>query len=246
MCFKMSCSHTFYETNYCTSVCYDCGLEKPAGITPLDGYTTNVPLCNGYSRHHRMYMLLKQLFDPRHYGSPNSEVIAHMLQHGPFQHGNQLLKWLAQLKVKHKQYQNAHYYYAIASPTYVIPDPPCPEKLIVIERTFYKLEQRFSAHTYKSFFSYNWLLRKFLQVENLPFYLQFVKSIKCKKRLKTYETMWIFFTRADRVVATQDVSRSFQTQLVGPLENVGRPHLEQPFCASQWLRNYQSNSDVPA
>ena len=243
MCFKMSCSHTFYETNYCTSVCYDCGLEKPAGITPLDGYTTNVPLCNGYSRHHRMYMLLKQLFDPRHYGSPNSEVIAHVLQHGPFQHGNQLLKWLAQLKVKHKQYQNAHYYYAIASPTYVIPDPPCPEKLIVIERTFYKLEQRFSArtHTYKSFFSYNWLLRKFLQVENLPFYLQFVKSIKCKKRMKMYETMWVFFTRADSVEATQDVSRNFQKQPGALPRNDSPLHPVLQSTLGLLLRNHRSS-----
>ena len=121
----MGCEHTFLETEYCTKVCNTCGLEKPAPIIPCEGYTSNVPLSSGYSRHHRLYTLLKQLFNPRHYGSPNSEVVAHTIKHGPFKHGAELLAWLSKLKVKHKQYQNAHYYYAIASPDYVIPDPQC-------------------------------------------------------------------------------------------------------------------------
>ena len=204
------CKHKFYDTNYCTQICHECGIEKPTGIPPIEGYTTNVPLTNGYSRHNRMNMLLKQLFSPRYYGSPNSQVIARALKHGPFTHGTKLLNWLVTLKVKHKQYQNAHYYFAIASPNYVIPKPPSYEKVHSIEHTFHILEQGFMArnHTYKSFFSYNWLLRKFLQESELGFYLQFVKTIKCKRRMKMYENMWEFFTTP--AVPLPDTSHLFQ------------------------------------
>ena len=245
----MSCVHSFFDTNYSTSVCYSCGLEKLTALTPQEGYTTNVPLTNGYSRHHRMSMLLKQLFDPRHYGSPNSEVIAHTLRHGPFQHGTKLLQWLSKLKVKHKQYQNSHYYFAIASPTYVIPPPPCAAKVHSIEREFAKLEQRFTerSHDYKSFFSYNWLLRKFLQVEKLPFYLQFVKSIKCKKRMKMYETMWDVFKKdapppANSAAIGSDAFRNSQIQPVVLPANDSQRHPALQWTLNLLLRNYQSNS----
>ena len=222
----LGCEHKFYETNYNTRVCYSCGLEKESAIKPTEGYTTNVPLQNCYSRHHRMYMILKQLFNPRHYGCPNSEVVANVLKHGPFSHGTKLLDWLAKLKVKHKQYQNAHYYFAIASPSYVIPDPPPLDIVLKIERSFHKLEQGFCArnHNYKSFFSYNWLLRKFLEDAHLNFYIQFVKKIKCKKRMKMYDTMWGFFTKPppplEGNVATKlGVFRNSQRQLGEPRAN---------------------------
>ena len=158
------CEHNYFETEYCTLVCRVCGVETRTYLKPTEGYTENVPLDPGYSRHHRMKILLKQLFRPQYYGSPNSEVIANALKHGPFEDGTELLKWLSKLQVKHKQYQNAHYYFAIASPGYKFPQPPNVEKVLSIERAFHNLEQRFVSrtHSYKSFFSYNWLLRKLL------------------------------------------------------------------------------------
>jgi hypothetical protein len=233
----LGCEHNFFETNYNTHVCYSCGLEREAAICLEKGYTTNVPLLNCYSRHQRMYMLLNQLFNPRHYGCPNSEVVANILKHGPFSHGTKLLDWLAKLKVKHKQYQNAHYYFAIASSSYVIPDPPPLEIVQNIERSFNKLVQGFRArnHKYKSFFSYNWLLRKFLEKAQLNYYIQFVKKIKCKKRMQMYETMWGFFTKPpphlEGNAATKlGVFRSSQKQLGEPPLNDSQHRLgEQLF-----------------
>lgn len=241
----MCCEHTFFETDYCTIICKSCGLENPSSIAPIEGcYTANVPLFSGYSRHQRMYILLKQLFDPRHYGSPNSEVVAHILKHGPFTHGTELLAWLSKLKVKHKQYQNAHYYFAISSPDYVIPKPPSADKVISIEREFHTLEQRFrtGTHPYKSFFSYNWLLRKFLQEYHLVFYLQFIKKIKCKKRLKTYRTMWCHFKNADSVVTVLDASRTTQKPPGAPLENALRLRRGVQSILGQLLRSHLNNS----
>ena len=113
----MSCvEHSFFDTDYNTRICHRCGLEETTFIRPSEGYTENIPLDPGYSRHTRMSMLLKQLFRPRFFGSPSSEVVFHVLSHGPFFDGVSLLRWLSKIKVKHKQYSNAHYYFAIASP----------------------------------------------------------------------------------------------------------------------------------
>ena len=181
-------------------------------MKPTEGYTENVPLDPGYSRHHRMRILLKQLFTPQYYGTPNSEVIANAIKHGPFEDGTELLNWLSKLQVKHKQYQNSHYYYGIACPKYTFPKPPTVEKILGIERAFHTLEQRFVSrtHSYKSFFSYNWLLRKLISCAGLNFYLQFVKKIKCKKRVELYNTMYDFFMSEGNGPVNSDVSRTNQ------------------------------------
>ena len=171
-----------------------------------------------------MRILLKQLFQPQYYGTPNSEVNAHAIKHGPFANGPELLQWLSKLKVKHKQYQNAHYYYAIACQNYVFPKPPNAEKVLAIERAFHTLEQRFVSrtHSYKSFFSYNWLLRKLLSGAGLEYYLQFVKRIKCKKRNKTYESMWEFFKIEDNAATIEDVFQRTQILPAVLLANVAK------------------------
>ena len=239
----MTCEHIFFDTTYATQVCHRCGIEKTAPITPLNEYTTNVPISTGYSRHHRMYILLKQLFSPRFYGTPNSTVVAHALKHGPFVSGSELLHWLAKLKVRHKKYQNAHYYFARACPAYVIPNPPSQDKVLSIERAFFKLEQRFrgGGHNYKSFFSYNWLLRKLLVEFDLENYLPFVKTIKCKKRMRMYETMWLFFMNLDNVATVKGVSQKIQRPPVEPLENVGRPLQVLQSVERLLIENYLNN-----
>ena len=237
------CTHRFFETDYNTVVCQCCGVERRAALKPTEGYTENVPLDPGYSRHHRMTTLLKQLFRPRFFGSPNSEVTAHALKHGPFKNGDELLLWLAKLKIKHKQYQNAHYYFAIADPNHEIRSPPCASTILKIEREFTQMEQRFMfrTHEYTSFFSYNWLLRKLLDRQECKYYIQFVKPIKCKKRAQTYEAMWDFFTSEDNDVTVVDVSRSFQKLLVEPQARAATLLPALPLCANRLLKNYQNS-----
>ena len=238
------CTHRFFESDYNTIVCQCCGVERRAALKPTEGYTENVPLDPGYSRHHRMSTLLKQLFRPRFFGSPNSEVTAHALKHGPFKNGEELLLWLAKLKVKHKQYQNAHYYFASADPKHEIRTPPCASTILKIERKFTQIEQRFMSrvHEYTSFFSYNWLLRKLLGADGNTFwYIQFVKPIKCKKRAQTYEAMWNFFTSEDSAVTVGDVFQSFQKLPAEPQARVETHLPAPPFCANRWLKNYRNN-----
>lgn len=220
------CNHLFFESNYGTAVCHRCGLESSFGLNPAVGYTDNVPLEHGYSRNHRMATLLKQLFCPQYYGCANSEVVAHALKHGPFVDGQALLNWLMKLRIKQKNYQNCHYYYAISNADYVIPPAPNVEKIRAIEQTFHTMQDRFMewTHAYKSFFSYNWLLRTLLVQENLPFYLQFVKKIKCKKRVLVYEKMWDFFKNAGSVLEVGGASPGIRRPLDALQGSVSKHH----------------------
>ena len=242
------CSHSFFESEYCTKICRSCGLERIHTPKPHEGFTENVPLDHGYSRHHRMNMLLKQLFTPQYYGTPNSEVVANVLMHGPFFDGHDLLDWISRLKVKHKQYQNAHYYFAISNPAYNFHPPPSVETIQAIELSFHRLEHKFTTcnHGYNSFFSYNWLLRKLLRQSNLVFYLQFVKNIKCKKREKVYQKMWDFFMSEDSVEAIPDAFQTNQTRPDVLPARVETPPRAEQFFLDRLLKSYLNRTGFVA
>ena len=212
------CNHDFICSDYNTNICRNCGIETESPLIPSKGYTENMPLELGYSRYNRMNKLLNQLFSPKLYGTPNSRVVFEVIKH-KFAHGNELLKWLSKLAVKNKRYQNAHFYYTIHDPTYKVPQPPSSRTMLAILGHFSKLEQRFEcwSHKYKSFFSYNWLLRYFLKKFKLNTYIQFVKEIKCKKRVALYDTMYSFFMSSDNAVEGVGVSQTCQIQPCEPL-----------------------------
>ena len=206
--------HSFFRSEYATMICRNCGLEEVTSLPPSEGYTENIPLELGYSRYTRMQRLLNQLFLPTRYGSPNSRVVFEVLQQ-EFSDGCELLAWLSKLPLKNKRYQNSHYYFAVHNKTYRVPEPPHVSVIYKILILFSKLERWFETrqHPYKSFFSYNWLLRYFLKTFCLPHYLQFVKQIKCRKRVKMYERMFQDFTISDNVPKGGGVSQMNQTQL---------------------------------
>ena len=211
------CKHLFLNSDYNTLICRVCGVERQCSLVSSQGYTENMPLDLGYSRYNRMSNLLKQLFEPTFYGTPNSRVVYEVLKKN-FASGEELLGWLAKLPIKNKRYQNAHYYFKVHHKPYSVPRPPCQLKIRAMLSLFTKLEHRFDSrvHPFKSFLSYNWLLRQFLEQFKLGGYLQFVKQIKCPKRVALYESMYNFFTSADSAAADEDVFQMNQTPLVGP------------------------------
>jgi hypothetical protein len=242
------CQHSYFETDYNTLVCRNCGLEIQTDLKSDVGYTDNVPLETGYSRSNRMKMLLRQLFQPQMYGCPNSEVSAHAIQHGPFTNGTTLLGWLAQLKVKHKQYQNTHFYFAISDKSYRIPPKPCHEKINGIMKEFQAMETLFQwrKHNYTSFFSYNWLLRKLLVKWTLCYYIPFVKQIKCKKRQAQYERMWDFFMTSNSAVTAMDASQTIQIPPALLPAHVLRNRQVERSILSLLTRNYLSRKGAVA
>ena len=121
------CQHSFILSDYNTQICTHCGREIRSSLIPSQGYTENMPLEIGYSRYNRMYALLHQLFEPHKYGRANSQVVYEVMKQ-TFDNGRELLHWLSKQSIKNKRYQNAHFYFAIHKP-YIIPPPPCTQKI---------------------------------------------------------------------------------------------------------------------
>ena len=189
------CSHPkWFATDYGTRVCKQCGYEVKIGLPTSDMYTTNCPLVVGYSRNSRVKCILEQLFEPFMYGKPCQEIV-YIIKRDKlrFESGKDLHEWLNNQTVKNKKYTCCHYYFAIANHCwYKVPPPPSKDRLLVVLRAFHTLESLFNGteHPFKSFFSYNWLLRKLLLNCQLEHYVQFIKPIKCKGRRQMYLKMF--------------------------------------------------------
>ena len=181
------------ETEYGTVICRECGLERKIGLPSLDCYTTNSPLHVGYYRVSRVKNILDQLFQPQIYCYPSSEVLYHIYASKlSVADGVELLTWLRKLPLKNKKYNAAHYYYMFSNRDYKIPNPPPREVFFKILREFYTVESIYRSQHRRntSFFSYNWLIRKLLTNNNLDYYIQFLKPIKCKHRRAQYQKMY--------------------------------------------------------
>ena len=236
------CNHLFLNSDYNTLICGVCGLGRQCSLVSSQGYTENMPLDLGYSRYNRMANLLKQLFEPTLHGTPNSRVVYEVLQQ-KFTNGGELLRWLSKLPVKNKRYQNAHYYFTVHQKPYNVPTPPCKRTIRAMLSLFIKLEHRFDGwvHPYKSFFSYNWLLRQFLEEFKLEGYLQFVKQIKCAKRVALYESMYTFFTSADNAAIDVGAFQRNQKQLYEPQGGVYSYPQGRQYVLGQLAKNYLNN-----
>ena len=182
-----------FVTDYGTRVCKQCGSEERIGLPTSDQYTTNCPLIVGYSRNTRVKSILEQLFEPFLFGKPCQKIVYIIKRYKlRFESGTHLHEWLNTQTVKNKKYTCCHYYFAIANSSYKVPPPPSKDLLWIVLRAFYSLESKFNnmEHPYKSFFSYNWLLRKLLTNCELVQYVQFIKPIKCKGRRRMYLKMF--------------------------------------------------------
>ena len=237
------CCHEYLSSDYNTLICAICGIETACALVQSQGYTENMPLDIGYSRYNRMSALLNQLFQPTMYGHPNSRVVYEVLRQ-TFENGSELLKWLSTLPIKNKRYQNAHYYFLIHK-EYQIPNPPNKSTVNSILSLFSRLEHRFDSwsHSYKSFFSYNWLLRRFLKEFKLEKYIQFVKQIKCKKRVAIYEIMYTYFMCLDNAGVNADVFQKNQTTPSLLLDDVHSFLLQRLSFLSRITKNRQDRME---
>ena len=239
----MNCTHeTFFCSDYGTRICQTCGSEKTCGLPTSDQYTTNCPLVVGYSRNARVKSILEKLFMPYKYGNPCQEIV-YIIKRDQltFVTGMDLHHWLNSVPIKQKKYTCCHYYYAIANKHYDIPPPPCQDLTRKVLRKFNCLEMQFNStrHPYKSFFSYNWLLRRLLMMFHLEHYVQFIKPIKCSGRRRMYSRMFSTFIQSQP---------SSCTRVKDPARVLSSP--QQPFSlqdyAYQSLRQLSSGVSDPS
>ena len=212
----MICSHKLVVvTDYNTQICTCCGIETQVCIVPQLSYGNSSPLVLGYSRGARFKTILEKLLNPRVYGKANHRVLYELsrLPKNHFKNGFELLKWLAALRIPNKNYQCSHYYYIYVTKPKEYPTPPPIVVMNALEQQFNQIENKYlaSSQDFRSFFSYNWILKKLLENNDLDYYIQFVKPIKCKRRLIKYNAMYTKIMNEDNVVVSLESLQNCQT-----------------------------------
>lgn len=212
-------------SEYYTTICPSCGVERSVAISISPQFSHNQTLCVGYSRINRFRIILDQLFNPLVYGKPNSHVLFRLnkVKRGTLKNGHDMICWLTSLQISDKRYQCTHYYYKwFHKDNYIVPQPPCKSKVRELETKFSFLETNFtySDHSAHSFFSYNWLLRKLISEQpSLLKYLPFVKRIKCPHRYDRYDSMYNELTNAGSAVKVKGDAEDCQIQPAAPLDD---------------------------
>jgi hypothetical protein len=201
----------------------------------------------GYSRGARFKILLDKLFKPLLFGRTNARVLLKLndIPANQFENGQELLKWMSGLNIANKAYQSAHSYFLFYKDINPRSPPPTPT-IHNIELDFVRIEYGFSRSKYKnsSFFSYNWLLHKLLNIHQQHYYTQFIKPIKCHRRFKKYEDMWNHIKTLGNAVEGPDSLKTSQTPpLVSPGDD-SRYHRNLSFLASRLARNHQNTIDL--
>ena len=243
------CNVECFLSDYNTSICPGCGLEKIVSIIITPTYSSNQTLSVGYSRSNRFRIILDQLFNPLQYGRANSRVLYHLnkVEKGLIKNGVDMIEWLTALQVSDKRYQCVHYYFVWYHDKYEVPPLPSKKKIRDIEMQFSVLEANFRISKYKSdsFFSYNWLLLKLLELYPSFFhYTQFVKRIKCKHRYKKYLKMYTILRNVNNVLVIPGDVGDCQ-KLPGALLGDDFPHHLRllSYLSSRAAKNHQNKPD---
>ena len=230
----MKCTHSNKVcSDYNTYICTSCGIEKAAPIQPRMEFGKSMPLVLGYSRGVRFKTILDKLLKPRIYGKTNARVLEELFKQpqGSIQSGEDMLRFLSSLSVANKCYQSCHFYYLLHTKPKTYPLPPHITIINDLESDFLRIKNRFvsARHKSNSFFSYNWLLRKILSNHNLTYYIQFVKPIKCGRRIRKYETMYQQLTNEGNDFVVPDNLKMNQIPPVAPLDDGNQYRLSRSF-----------------
>ena len=183
-------------TDYHTKICTNCGFEV-VHISTIErvhcSYSqSHSPFYAAYSRERRFKDLLEQLFYPNLTYLDN-HICNYLRTVKPITNTRALFQILKKVKLKDKRYCSIHALSKQFCTDYSPPD--MVDKRVVLDfcSLFSEIEIHY-LHRYKScqFFNYSWIISKFLIAAKLYQYLPFVKSLKCKIRVKTYQDKFRF------------------------------------------------------
>ena len=186
------CSHEqVVRTEYNTSVCTKCGLEKSTQLSiivdrpPLD----MSPFPYGYSKRKRFAKLLDGVLYPT--PSAADEGMFKILYGKKYETTSLLLKAMRAAKLRDKRYCSLHCFckhFVTSYEEQPIVDYSQLKKSILLEfETVQFGHIRFCGQ--KPFFNYSWLLCVFLHEFKLQRLLRFVKKLRCRYRRKHYKEM---------------------------------------------------------
>jgi hypothetical protein len=193
-----NCQHTYtiYSNEY-TEICQVCGLETPVAYNidhsmTINAYESHCPFSKGYSRLTRFTRMLCSIIHPcpQHF---DDRMLKYLDEHQPYPTQEKLMERMKMAPIKDKRYCSVHLYCKLFVENYEPPALPSNIKEIETQITNHFKDIEFAHHKHgEPFFNYMWLLNVCLEKWNLQPYLQFTKSLKCKKRKQLYSDMYDF------------------------------------------------------
>ena len=177
------CAHDFVYLEYCR-ICQHCGIEQTQ--LRLDTYNvTSAPLHQGYNRAARFRLKVDKLIG--YHSGPNChdpiwEKLKQVVVHTP----TDVRRALRGFKLNQKHYDNVRLFTRCFTnfPIPVVNSYMVKQTLETMFEHVLVLWNR--AQQTRPFFSYDFLLRRFLEAIRCPLVV-FVKPFTCKKRRVKYE-----------------------------------------------------------
>jgi len=188
-----SCGGRFLETDYHTSVCQCCGIERFRGYSPNNMvYSKNrlKSLPTTYSRLARFRDLLRRVFALDSGPKVEDPIWSFLQKHAPFKDCNDIFSGLKQSGLCVKHYGSVHLFTKLFA-THYTPHTFTHQHLLHIEtvlcRKFENILLKWKlAAVSPAFFSYNWMIEKYLREDGLLYFLKYVKRLQCPHRRLKY------------------------------------------------------------
>ena len=192
-CYNSKCKGDIILTEFAHTVCTSCGRVQKrhfaSDITPRNWLTE--PLINVYSRKKRFKTLAEALFWPASCAK-DGRMMKYLSRTGRFDSKHELLNAIKQSDIPDKRYGKIHLFCKLFCNDYRVPygNKDLHHVMITLLSQFHDIEFCFSRLFVNiQFFNYRYLLKKLLLKLKLNEYIPFVKTLKCKQRLKYYDDM---------------------------------------------------------
>ena len=189
------CTGFKFDTDYNTTICHECGQETSTGYKMtepnMNSYLTHTPFLGGYSRQKRFEMMLDLVLNPTPSRSDDG-VLEYLFKHKPIKNLGELYYLLKKHRGKDKRYCSVHCFARLCMKNYTPPmRPPSGTKMRVMAK-FRDVEFLHKRHCppKRPFFSYYFLLRRFLSEVDLADHMKYVKKLKCPHRCDVYNKLY--------------------------------------------------------
>ena len=195
---RCACNGICFATNYYTQVCSECGVETYLGIQPEFDYTfRSLPI--PYSRKSRFKDLVRKLLGQEPGPKTTDPVWALLEQNSPYNSTHDIVRVLKRSKLQNKFYCSLHVFSKLFLKKYEPPPYTSNElqKLQCVLLQWFEetlmLWNKTASDT--GFFSYSWLIEKFLHCLKISAYSSYLKRLMCPLRRDKYVKKWKTITR---------------------------------------------------
>jgi len=177
-----------FNTDYCTEVCFECGLEKPISFSLMQSTCPRdkAPFPTGYSKIKRFTKILDCVLRPT--PSPADAQMLQLLSGKP--RFDSIPDMMAAMKLgtfRDKRYISLHLFARLFLRDYTT---PVTTDRSVRKRILMQFERiQFGHLRYtpsQQFFNYSWLLSVLLVECGLSEHVKYIKNLRCKHRKQFY------------------------------------------------------------